>query len=50
MPAFDPAREVVQQGALADAHLTAEDGDTALPGLGVGYELVERLTLGPSSE
>jgi hypothetical protein len=45
-PARDTVREVAEQGALAHAGLTTQDGDSAPAGERVGQELVERLAFG----
>src|ERR1700722_7613390 len=50
LPADDPARQVVQQRALAHARLAPQDGDPAPAGQRVGQELVEHLTLAAASE
>ena len=50
VPVGDLVGQVAQQRALADARLTAQDGDSAPTGERVGQEPVERLALDAPSE
>jgi hypothetical protein len=50
VPALDLLGHVLEQRALTDSRLPAQDGDATATGASVGQELVECFTFGATSE